>query len=114
MPNLKIIDGKFFDEKGNEVSLEFGNPEQIKLLKEYESRFEELNEGLELEVEFETTHTASVSFKCVCGKNLYFENEADDDEDIECLNNMKKTCFNCKNEYQLFVKEDELFAKKIK
>lgn len=114
MPNLKIIDGKFFDEKGNEVPMEFGNPEQIKLLKEYESRILELNEGLPLDVEFETKHTANVSFKCICGNNVFFENEAEDDEDIECLNNMKKSCYNCKAEYQLFVKEDELFSKKIK
>lgn len=111
---MKIIDGKFYDEKGNEVPLEFGNLEQIKLLKEYESRISELNEGLELDVDFETTYTASVKIVCVCGKNIFFENEADDDEDINCLDNLKKSCRSCKAEYQLFVKEDALFAKKIK
>ena len=35
---------------------EIGNPEQIKLIKEYENRISELKEGMELEVEFETVY----------------------------------------------------------
>jgi hypothetical protein len=110
----KIVSGQLLDKNGNIVPLEFGNPEQIQVLKEYESRISELKDGLKLIVEFETKHTALASFKCVCGQNVFFENEADDDDDVECLNNMKKKCNDCKAEYELSVKDDELFAKKIK
>ena len=109
----KIIGGQILDEKGNNVPLEFGNPEQIKLLKEYESRNSELIQGLELEVDFKAVYTASTSFKCSCDKKLYKSEDADDDDDIECMNKEKITCSNCKSEYILYVQDENLFVKKL-
>jgi hypothetical protein len=111
-PKYKIVNGKIVDNKGNEVPLEFGNPEQIKLIKEYENRISELKEGMELEVEFETVHTAQIQFKCFCDRMLFKEATAEDDDDVDCLNNKKIICNNCKTEFILYVQEDNLFVKK--
>ena len=66
-----IRDGKFYRD-GVPVPLEFGNIEQIKLMKDYQNRIDSFSgEGLEVEVEYEVR--AYVNFECVCGNRLEIE-----------------------------------------
>ena len=82
---MELINGKFYQD-GNEVPLEIGNREQIRLLKrqlEYLQGIEdEFGEIFTVEVEFsaELICTAEITakFECECGKNISLREIKDD------------------------------------
>lgn len=99
-----IRDGKFYRD-GVPVPLEFGNIEQIKLMKDYQDRIDAFaGEGLEVEVEYEVR--AYINFECICGKNLQVETLDEDIipgsyvEETSVMNNSCK-CHNCKRQYKV-------------
>ena len=115
MGNLVIRDGAIYNSDGEKVKLEFGNIDQIKVIREYENRVNKLkNEGLELEPYYETEITGEVNFKCICGVRHYIGVEADYEDDIRCFNGEEKNC-KCGNSYKIVVNrfEDRVLCKLI-
>lgn len=113
MRKFKIVKGQLCNSNGEPIPLEFGNREQIDFIREHERMIEEFNgEGVELDVSWEAHYTAETHIDCPCGKTIWIETDADDEDDIECLDKAEKTCRNCGTEYILFVNKDyELIAK---
>lgn len=71
---VTVKNGKFF--KGEqEVPIEHGNLEQIKLLK----RIEEMQDGFDPEITIKKL--IKMEFKCVCGANNEFDSFSELDED---------------------------------
>lgn len=97
---LRLRDGKFY--RGDEeVPLEFGNKEQIALIKKAEQYAEWLS-GDGLEVDPEITYRATVDIECICGDQVYFsevEHEEYEQSAIDGLLGDEATCRSCKREY---------------
>jgi len=98
---MTLLNGKFYKD-GEVVPVEFGNNEQIKLIRDQEKRIEMFNgDGLEVDVEHEIEVTAYTHFKCICGKQINMEASASSDDDFECLEGKKSTCGACKRAYEV-------------
>jgi hypothetical protein len=99
--SLILRNGKFYD-GDKEVPPEFGNKEQIKIIREQERLVEDLKgEGLEIEIEAEEKWTLSAHFKCICGKTLFMEDDnCDDVVDINGLL-IDRRCVHCKRIYTI-------------
>lgn len=103
MSELTIKNGALYNRQGEKVKLEFGNREQIKAIRDYERKMEDLKtDGVELHPHYDISVDAEVYFKCNCGRVLWFRTECDEEGDLDCFEDMKKTC-NCGNTYQLSV-----------
>lgn len=102
--NIVIKEGKMF--KGDkEISLEFGNLEQINILRKYSKKIEEFTTGVRPNCYYEVTGTAS--FNCICGRVLEIERiDADDEQDIECFEGKIKSCYSCKRKYEFIIKQE--------
>lgn len=110
--SLVVRDGALYDKDGVLQKLEFGNIEQIKAIREHERKIHELeNDGVELDPEFEVEVTASVEFRCTCGKYVYFYTDAEYEDDIRGFNDQKKKC-KCGINYKLEAK-DYILCKKV-
>lgn len=110
---MKLINGKFY-EGDKLVPLEFGNKEQIHLIREAEKLSNLLNgNGLTVDPEIETTITANVNFRCICGKLVHFyERELTKERDAhkELKGEICK-CNNCQRKYVLDIYDKELVVK---
>jgi hypothetical protein len=116
MSSLIIKNGHIFNKEGVKQRLEFGNAEQIQLIKEYNQKINLLKtEGVELHVDFEVEVTANAVFKCLCGTFIHFEANADDEDDISGFNGRERTCRTCGNNYKLSVpvNEDDVLLIKL-
>lgn len=110
---MTLIDGKFF--RGfEEVKPEFGNKEQIALIRETEKRVSALNnEGLVISAEHEIVYTASLQFLCVCGQHVWKEDDdARSRTDISGLVGICK-CMRCSKRYEVTEKKGDLIVKLI-
>ena len=96
MGELKLIDGKFYRD-GNEVKAEFGNQEQIRLLK----KANEMKEGGKTIGKITSTETTTyqpiVTFHCpACNEKVRIEDEFDTIEDYDPDNSdVDDYCFDC-------------------
>lgn len=110
------IKNEQFVRDGQVVAPEFGNPEQIKAMKEYAAHIEALERGeLQLNYEIELHATLEGTFKCKCDTTVYIEYEdTDEDECISGVVGMTKTCRNCKTTYVIDKDEDDELIVKIK
>ncbi len=100
---MKLKQGKFYDEAGNVVPLEFGNKEQIYLL----DRVRTLqSEGEELTV-FSDKTSLALGINCVCGEITLF---GPDREDLE---GAKATC-DCGYKYQISASGWPIVVKMVK
>lgn len=98
---------------------EFGNLEQIKLIKKAEFRYDNLKNGIELDIYVEDDepkeeylHTADLV--CVCGCNVKFEVYSDIiEEDADLFDEMNETCFNCKREYETYTEDWNVLKAKL-
>ncbi len=98
---MELRGGKFY-EKGVLVPLEFGNKEQIKLMKEHQDRIDALNseDGVETDVEVTRVFKAEIAEKCTCGQTVWFEIEDMEDEtDVDEFNGMIRGCPKCQKKY---------------
>lgn len=81
-PKLTIKNGKFYRGK-DEIAPEFGNTEQIALLKQSERLNEEYSseDGVTYEPDFNVYEVvvATVEFNCVCGRTLEIEGQDGDE-----------------------------------
>jgi len=95
--------GKFYTQENVEIPLEFGNREQINILKYQNQRLTELlNDGEELYILFETEDeedelneygTLSVNWRCIkCSKLLDIEFYDVEEDDTILFNNEEKEC----------------------
>lgn len=109
---LELRNGKFF--RGNEpVPLEFGNPEQIRLMNQQIREKQELEaEGILVEPNFTVTIEADIQFKCECGSWVYITVEPDDEDDIDCFVGETKSCRSCKRNYE--VRKDDVGELRVK
>lgn len=113
---MKLIKGQFIDDNGAVVPAEFGNLEQIKLLK----RAEEFKDGfvVYLETEEIPTYENEISFKCVCDKNI--SRTIEDGEEIPdpeiFIRRIGKeiSCRHCKATYTLEDNKDGDILVKLK
>lgn len=105
-----IQNGKFYKD-GIQIPFEIGNKEQIKLLQETERNFKELRDGKELDYDCEIQVIYSARIKCLCNNRIYFESESDEEDNPECLSNLKETCSNCKRSYITYMEDDEIMVK---
>lgn len=97
---MTLIEGKFYKD-GVPVPPEFGNKEQINLIKEHEQKVEALNtDGWEVDVTIEYSYV--VTFKCICGTELTIREESDDDMDQSCVLGKTCTCHKCKKKYRVY------------
>ena len=114
MAKLVVKNGQLYNERGEKQVLEFGNVDQIKVIKEYanlQNAF--LNEGFELDLDF--TVTVNSNFKCTCGRTLYVEKEIPSEDAIEFLDAYTVSCVDCSEEYELNVNDndDVVVVKKV-
>jgi redox-regulated HSP33 family molecular chaperone len=104
MEPLVIRDGNFY--RGSDlIKPEIGNLEQIKVLREFEKQGDLFKTGLVVDPDFETVTTGSVSFKCICGKNVYKEMECADEEIDDFIDEVVK-CRHCDRKYKFDDNED--------
>lgn len=100
---MKLVAGKFIDDKGNEVPPEFGNKEQIKLIRQAEQRIE-LLEGDGLDCDFEETLKINFSFVCICGfRRIIFEDEFEGtvNYDPSDVIGWDRSCSKCGRRYEI-------------
>lgn len=82
--SLRLKSGKFYDDAGNVVPLEFGNKEQYAILDRVR-KAQDVGESLMLDFWGDGIYHARVGLVCVCGEPLFF-NLAED------MDHVKKTC----------------------
>ena len=105
-----LKDGKFYKD-GIVIAPEIGNQEQIRLLKITEENIQRLTEGTELDYDTEITVTYSAQIKCICGTNVFFEQESDEEDNPQCLKDIKKSCRNCKKTYKTYMENGWIMVK---
>lgn len=112
----KLKNGKLYDGLGNLIELKIGDREQIDFLKKHMAIVQSFeNEGYPLNVDIETTYTASTYFKCICGEYiLHNEIEVESEDDWRELADETMTCFKCKKSYITSIDEDGDLVVKIK
>ena len=110
----RIVNGRLVNSNGDIIPLEVGNAEQIEFIRQQETIAEEQkNKGIELDVTYSVLYRAEADFLCECGQRVFIEVEADDEDDIECLDGIKKACRKCKTTYDIIVtNENEVRAKR--
>ena len=109
---MKLINGVFKDNEGNTIPPEFGNKEQIRLIKQLEIRHDNYTKGFPLDIRVDTNYSFKTSFTCVCGSEIYLEGESHNEEDaLWELKEVKKSCRKCKKEYITKEVNDELIVK---
>lgn len=86
---------------GAKVPLEFGNEEQIKVIRAYERRLKQYSDG-KIKPLFSFQTKGNIIFGCACDKTIEFITEADDDHDIKCFDNSFVQCNSCKRRYQIY------------
>lgn len=106
---LLIINGKF-SRDGKEEKPEFGNLDQIRLIKEFEEKESELiGDGFQLEPE--SGVTVFFDFTCLCGTRHDIEKRGSHDTDWDELAGEFITC-KCKRKYVTHLSQgDELLIK---
>lgn len=95
------------------IKLKFGDQDQIKIIRAYEKRVEQLQtSGFVLEPIF----TARVSFKCICDKLLDHEVEFETfNRHQRAFVNDEKDCAQCNRNYRFYINEEnEIIVKLIK
>ena len=82
---------------GIKCDLEFGNQEQIKVLREHEAMMKSLNTiGLDIEAEYEI----KFRFRCICGAPLSHDEDISSHDDVHDFEPHKKcTCYRCNRQY---------------
>jgi hypothetical protein len=99
--DLELKDGKFFRD-GQVVPLEFGNPEQIKLMTRRINLINDLEtEGVVVYPVIELK--ATVRFPCMCGNcHVYIEIECSDEDEVNRMfHGEEGQCFSCKKKYRV-------------
>lgn len=107
MANLEIKNGNLFD-NGIKIIPEFGNLEQIKIIREYEEKMKDFLRGLPVDPSFEHEVTARLGFNCICGKFLQVSAKSDKEECIGHLDGTGLTCKQCEKEYSVDVIGNEV------
>lgn len=96
-------DGLYKD--GIKLKLEFGNLEQIEALRKHEKKVESFKDtGISPNCVYEVKGAAS--FFCVCDNMIRVENEAKNEGDIECFEDLEETCKKCKRKYIFKIKKE--------
>ena len=88
---MRLIKGKFYDNSGNGVPLEFGNKEQIRLIEERKALE---GGGIAACIHVHNIKTLLFSFRCPCGVIITFENTT------------VKKCVECGENYEHFETDD--------
>ncbi len=113
---MKLRRGKFYDEKGEPVALQMGNPTQIRLCEMAEAMHDEYTEGKLLDENdfFVSESSAELVAFCSCGGELNYVLEIDDEdnvwEEVEVFLAIEKNptieCDDCNLRYKLRYNED--------
>jgi hypothetical protein len=94
-PIYNIIDGVLY-KNGEVCPIVFGDQEQIDFLKKMSDLKEAIANGeISVDIEIETTHTATTSAKCICGGTVFFEMEVSHESDKKSLLGAKRSCRVC-------------------
>jgi len=109
---MELKNGQFF-KNGVVVPVEFGNEEQIKLLKEQGIYLDKLRNGLELNPISEISVTYTDIFKCFCGLQIFLENESEREDDEECLSEITRKCRCGKHTFKTYMECGSLMVKEI-
>jgi hypothetical protein len=97
---MTLRNGKFYDGE-RIVPLEFGNKDQISLMKMELQRIEAFKTGLPVEIDITTTYKGEINFKCECNAcTVYFELEEDDEDDFDFVGETA-SCHKCKQLYEI-------------
>ena len=102
--DIVIKEGKIWkDDKI--IELEFGNLEQIRVLRKYSKKIEEFIIGVRPDYHYEVTGTAS--FNCICGRKVEISRiDAENEDDIECFEDQTKRCYSCKRNYEFIIRRE--------
>lgn len=117
MSKLKLIQGKFYIDS-KEVPLQFGNADQIKLIKKSLQIAEE-GAPIDFGVNESTTYTISAYYTCpVCNRasrkeSDMFEDYEPDDKEIEEFLEEIDHCWKCHSQFEL-IKKDNTYKLKLK
>jgi len=98
---MTLKNGKFYDEYGNVVPLEFGNKEQIAILTRVEKMSIDGEEAEDYPIFnfFGSVIGLSWRWNCLCGRLMNAKSKAD-------MNGRKYKCPDCKARYILVTDED--------
>lgn len=108
--SLRLKSGKFYDDAGNVVPLEFGNKEQIKLIQDEENRIACFSgEGLPIAIDIDerVVYDFQIRFNCVCGKLLHRDHESEESDDFSGLLTRTISCADCKRRYLAEIDPDD-------
>jgi len=99
---MKLVNGKFY-EGDKVVPLEFGNKEQIRLIRKADEKIESLKgDGLFIETHIHPNQKGIwvvwAEFECVCGVSFQMSSPCDDGEDADAISGTYK-CKSCKKKY---------------
>jgi hypothetical protein len=100
---MTLKNGKFYDQAGNVVPLEFGNKEQIETLQRAEAWMREgeyLEEDYVLSSDGERIVAAIYSWTCLCGKYVTAKQH-------ERMAGRKYKCSDCSNRFEVIEDEDQ-------
>lgn len=100
---MKIVEGKIVNDKGEVQVLEFGNTDQIKLLK----NIEKYQQGVEVDY-ITTRYSVSLMGECMCENELYKEYNNIDEACIKGI-----SCSKCKSKYSIIYDDNnnQMFIK---
>jgi hypothetical protein len=84
-------------QNGKKLKLEFGNDEQLKVLKKHEKKVSDLRgQGLLLNLNHEISLCIDVRYKCLCGEHIHFDVDINEMtqpfEGIKSINPQKCRC----------------------
>ena len=111
MKNYQIRSGKMLLDL-KPVPLEFGNLEQIKIIKQEAERNRLMKEeGLKIHPSYEI----QFRFLCLCGYSVYHEEDIEEFDDVsEFIPQKDKTCSQCKREYVFDLDDSGDYVVKLK
>lgn len=101
---MKLINGRFYDDNNNVIKLEFGNKQQINLIKQKEKMLTELENSFPGRIRHEVYFKSVIDFECPsCKTNRSYE----DDEYLEFESNADDFkgsvihCDKCNTEFEI-------------
>ena len=111
-----LRDGKFYNDHGQVVPLEFGNKEQIALIHDYERREREFNKGMIMV--FDVDESESIvklhsHFRCLCEKYINFDSQGDSEYiAYDMLDGQRQRC-TCGRKYVLELADQGFYIVKF-
>lgn len=112
-----LKNGKFYNSDGQVMPLEFGNKEQIDILKKEQNRVDCFTgDGLPITIDIDerVIYDFQIRFHCICGHPMYRDYESEECDDFTGLFKRDFHCTQCKRNYTAEIDPDDMTGALIK